>query len=63
MAGRYVQRRRLEVAELDVVGRAVDEGGLVTIVGPGGVGKTRLALAAAYAKRGAHLPLVLDVVD
>lgn len=44
----FVGRRR----ELDTLARLADVGSLVTIVGPGGMGKTRLALAHAHSVDG-----------
>jgi hypothetical protein len=38
--------------ELDAVGGELRRGGLITLVGPGGIGKTRLALRATAQYRG-----------
>jgi tetratricopeptide (TPR) repeat protein len=46
----FVGRRR----ELSALGRAVGEGRLVTLVGEPGVGKSRLALRFAHARRAAY---------
>ena len=40
--------------ELEQVDRAIDSSRLVTLIGPGGVGKTRLAVAAAARRRDQH---------
>ncbi len=41
-------------AELEQVDQAIDSSRFVTLVGPGGVGKTRLAVAAAARRRDEH---------
>ena len=41
-------------ADLAALQALLDEHGLVSIVGTGGIGKTRLALAVAHARRGAY---------
>ena len=53
---------------LAAVGAALETGSIVTLVGPGGIGKTRLALAAARARAeelpdGAYLVELSDVVS
>ena len=40
--------------ELEQVDQAIDSSRLVTLIGPGGVGKTRLAVAAAERRRDRH---------
>jgi energy-coupling factor transporter ATP-binding protein EcfA2 len=40
--------------ELEQVDQAIDSSRLVTLIGPGGVGKTRLAVAAAARRRDQH---------
>ncbi|MGI9645892.1 MAG: AfsR/SARP family transcriptional regulator, partial [Ilumatobacteraceae bacterium] len=55
-------------AELDIVGRALVASPVVTLVGPGGIGKTRLAIAAARradigAERGAWIVELAAVED
>ena len=40
--------------ELEQVDQAIDSSRLITLIGPGGVGKTRLAIAAAARRRNQH---------
>lgn len=49
------------VADLDAVAALVDESGWATIAGPGGVGKTRLALEFASRRHGERAPVVVEL--
>jgi predicted ATPase len=48
-------------ADLQHIRAALADGRLVTLAGPGGIGKTRLALAAAAASRLADSPVVVEL--
>ncbi|MGH3705356.1 MAG: LuxR C-terminal-related transcriptional regulator, partial [Agromyces sp.] len=48
-------------ADVGAVADLVDESGWVTIVGPGGVGKTRLALEFASRRHGERAPIVVEL--
>jgi DNA-binding CsgD family transcriptional regulator len=49
------------LADLDALAGLVDETGWVTIAGPGGVGKTRLALEFASRRHGERAPVVIEL--
>lgn len=54
---RFVGRQ----AELDALGALIDAHRCVTVVGPGGVGKTRLALEFAARRHGDRSPVVVEL--
>lgn len=49
--------------DLDLVGRALAESPVVTLVGPGGIGKTTLAVAAAQRVRLEHGTWLVDLTE